>query len=50
MARDAIFRELSRIGHVLHDEPAAGDRVEINLHAIEQTQLRRKHRVDGVGA
>ena len=23
--------------------------VEINLHAVEQTQLRRKHRVDGVG-
>ena len=24
-------------------------RVEINLHAIEPTQLRRQHRVDGVG-
>ena len=24
-------------------------RVEINLHAIEQTQLRRQRRVDGVG-
>ena len=31
------------------EAPGVGACVEISLHAIEQTQLRRQRRVDGVG-